>query len=1113
MPKEREKKVFIATGEDNQYRKLIMETVKQDITDTLWIGFGRKDAPIVQDKTRFLKYFHAWMHPFKFKVLHLDFWPGFAWGTIRMESSDARNVLLKHAIEKPFRPDSESGWVLNKFEKQVPIYTSSPKKSPRKVSKDSSNNTLPVSSKKRSSVADTLLIGGASKDHGKKSTSGRNRKSRSSTASPATTSTVNNHEVLDLDDLEHKRHTGAVFEEDEDDSELRVRATITKVINGVRVVEALTKKHGIYKLSINDILGASKFKPNDLTGADIVIVLGPLKKNQRRRDFLWAELSEDWNGPPINTTNKVLETADGNGSLEPADFGGSLTGSDMMGHLIKEETLDNALVNLKKFYKWSIKDQEDAQKQIKALLDEVQNAESMQTKIAIISDHLTLASQSFQGNVDPQDDESIEDLITSTRCSSAFSNHDPPAATSAVKRVVSNVDYEKDHHFRSNQAYRRSDIIVKEDSMEDKIKMMQEMVPTDDNDDYDSRNILNLSDSPLPTNGGSKSRQASAERSRPLMMQPSVPSSVASSTIQKKGQVFDLPTSRQTIKANASSYTVESSSEIQIDMLYWQKMLHWLTVHHFDHHKDHAKDHAKWVVITWELAGITPTNLKSEIIGHQQTVTNFCTRLAEMLEAKKSKIPFWNNLSISNIIHATLCYLLSKNFPAESVPIGMAELFSTVPFGNGKTGSVFQMRGYVDKYISEEKGLLMSPKGYVLFNSFSIIGKKSNSEDLEAADEEESLTFPIGTHVLFNAVKVEEVIDNDGKKYKYYVATNVWIETDFQIYYDDLSKQISVLHTSAMAKVLNRANSNLSDEAILSMYEDGLSKVGKSQGRIDLKNLLVDKATMESLQPLVDFLRTRLELRLDMASNVSLMYASMWARIGYDLNYLRDDYHSLSAIGSRGCVTYNWEKLLLNFKLPNCLEMGHLVRETLAFFSTSSSAGQTLNIDLVDGKSLYELAVKRARVDRHHQLLIGNYQDASLLIPQPFQRARILEALLRPKSSYSEDITEKNPEDSTTPHVNGDIAKEALNEPQEIKVHPENEQVLTFEANADGNLDADLVDAIVKGTIAFKYRIRDNVWRVISKSNDVFPKPPDGWRDREYIPIRKQTETNAFSKY
>ena len=72
---------------------------------------------------------------------------------------------------------------------------------------------------------------------------------------------------------------------------------------------------------------------------------------------------------------------------------------------------------------------------------------------------------------------------------------------------------------------------------------------------------------------------------------------------------------------------------------------------------------------------------------------NFCTRLSEMLEAKKARIPFWNNLSISNIITATLCYLISKCFPAESVPRCMSSLFSTVPFTNQKTGSVYQCRG------------------------------------------------------------------------------------------------------------------------------------------------------------------------------------------------------------------------------------------------------------------------------------------------------------------------------------------------------------------------------------------------------------------------------------
>ncbi len=1016
-----------------------METTKQDIPDTLWVGIGRKDAPITRDETRFLKYFHSWMLPFKFKVKHVEFWPGFAWGTIRMESPEARNILLKHVIDKPFRPDGESGWVLNKFEKCVPVYPESPKKSPAKT-----NVAL---AKKRSSVADNLLQSSALKEKASSSKT-RGRKSRSSTASPATI--VDNSQVADLEELE-RNHASASFEEEEDDSELRVKATIAKLYSSLKLVEAVTKKHGVYKLSISDIVGASKYKPTDLTGAIIVIVLGPLKKNQRRRDFLRAELSDEWTGPPMTSASVS--------SIEEPTEEQSV---------IKEEALENALVNLKKFYKWSIKDEKESQRQIAALLEEVANADSIQDKIAIISDHLTLASQSFSG-ID-LDDDSIEELITSTRCSSAFSD---------VKRQVGSVDYDREStsHLDEGPSFRRTDIIV---DKEDKISNMQDFVPTE-HDAYEPKNILNLSDSPVPMIS-KKSRQASGAAKES--------SSGGGKNAKNSSNVFDLPTSRQTIKANASSYTVESSAEIHIDMMYWQKMLQWLTIHHFDHHGDHAKDHAKWVVIVWELSGITPTNLKSEIVGHQQTVANFCNRLAEMLEVKRAKIPFWKNLSISNVIHATLCYLLSKNFPAESVPRCLTKLFSTVPYINSKTGSVYQMRGYVDKYISDEKGLLMSPKGYVLFNSYSIIGMRNSGDE-----SEESLTVPLGTQVLFNAVKVEETID-DGKRYKYYVATNVWMEPDFQVYYDDLAKQVNLLQTSAMAKVLHRANSNLSDEAILSMYEDGLSKVAKAAGKIDLKNLLVDKATMDSLQPLVDFLRTRLELRQEMASNMSLMYASMWARIGYDLDYLREDFFTLNAIGARGCVTYNWEKLWLHFKLPNCLEMGHLVRETLAFLTTTSEA-KYAPVDLVDGKSLTELSIKRARVDRHHQLLAGNFDDGSLWIPQPFQRTRLLEAILRPPSHGQIDAQEKADEHSK--HNGVSILKM-----DEIKVRPEGEQTLTFESNGDGSLDADLVDAIIKGTIAFKYRIKDNVWRIISKSGDIFPRPPDGWGDREYIPIKRQ---------
>ena len=97
------------------------------------------------------------------------------------------------------------------------------------------------------------------------------------------------------------------MDDDEDDSELRVKAHVSKVVTAVRVVEAVTKKHGVYKLSINDIVGASKYKPDELKGAEIVIVLGPIKKNQRRRDFLWAELSENWKGPELKESDEEEE--------------------------------------------------------------------------------------------------------------------------------------------------------------------------------------------------------------------------------------------------------------------------------------------------------------------------------------------------------------------------------------------------------------------------------------------------------------------------------------------------------------------------------------------------------------------------------------------------------------------------------------------------------------------------------------------------------------------------------------------------------------------------------------------------------------------------------------
>ena len=97
-----------------------------------------------------------------------------------------------------------------------------------------------------------------------------------------------------------------------------------------------------------------------------MIVLGPLKKNQRRRDFLWAELSENWKGPSPETDIK--------GSEDEVE-------DDEDPVLVKEEALENAMVNLKRFYKWSIKNPHEAERQIRALQEEVANAPDVQAKV------------------------------------------------------------------------------------------------------------------------------------------------------------------------------------------------------------------------------------------------------------------------------------------------------------------------------------------------------------------------------------------------------------------------------------------------------------------------------------------------------------------------------------------------------------------------------------------------------------------------------------------------------------------------------------------------------------------------------------------------------------
>ena len=55
------------------------------------------------------------MFPHNFVVKEIEFWSGYNWGTIKLETSQARNVLLEHAKYHPFKPFTDGKSNSTKF--------------------------------------------------------------------------------------------------------------------------------------------------------------------------------------------------------------------------------------------------------------------------------------------------------------------------------------------------------------------------------------------------------------------------------------------------------------------------------------------------------------------------------------------------------------------------------------------------------------------------------------------------------------------------------------------------------------------------------------------------------------------------------------------------------------------------------------------------------------------------------------------------------------------------------------------------------------------------------------------------------------------------------------
>ena len=55
------------------------------------------------------------MFPHNFVVKEIEFWSGYNWGTIKLESAHARSVLLEHAKYHPFKPFTDGKLLISYY--------------------------------------------------------------------------------------------------------------------------------------------------------------------------------------------------------------------------------------------------------------------------------------------------------------------------------------------------------------------------------------------------------------------------------------------------------------------------------------------------------------------------------------------------------------------------------------------------------------------------------------------------------------------------------------------------------------------------------------------------------------------------------------------------------------------------------------------------------------------------------------------------------------------------------------------------------------------------------------------------------------------------------------
>ena len=155
----------------------------------------------------------------------------------------------------------------------------------------------------------------------------------------------------------------------------------------------------------------------------------------------------------------------------------------------------------------------------------------------------------------------------------------------------------------------------------------------------------------------------------------------------------------------------------------------------------------------------------------------FCGEMADVLEKYLKQtddalgILQHEVVSISTMIHASLCYLLAKHFPAFSVPRPLNRVLQSIPYCSSRTCSLYQTRGVVVRFFNPHLGLIQSPRGCVFFGPANVIVGNEGDPETENVSPDLEKRLPKGSYVIFDA---SCYIDQyGGKKLLYTVASRV----------------------------------------------------------------------------------------------------------------------------------------------------------------------------------------------------------------------------------------------------------------------------------------------------------------------------------------------------